>query len=762
MIPMTTLILQRQRLMTPLSMLRSVKLLGCLTGLLLAVQSALAFSLLGPVGGGGDGYQTPTLSYNMGGDIGAPKNLAEEYRLNVPQIFWAADSSYLDYFGSNGLWAAEQAFGVFNSLTNVSSYSENLTEFPLDSQRINYTAQAFSLLDVKSALMEAVIEHMGLAEPDRWTWCLRDRESTPVQCFFFYEVIQRNYDPVTWQYSRYVNATRYTYQIFDGCPVVDRADAIEYVLDPLTPYFSAVASWGANYGGYYTTLTRDDVGGLRYLYRKDNMNVEQPAQGSLLFQTNLSPQVLYTSNLTMLAFQSLTNDAAGLQALYPDLTILSTTNYFDVVWVTNVVAYFTNYPWSPAGTISTHLQTNAVLTVEPRYRHLFGNIEVVRQTNGTYYSEPVVDIFTVTAPHRFQLVTSILEPPVWSPVGTNSFVTNNITKTFYTNTVAGEYFVVPTNSCALSLIAPLVTNVTLMTNVLFQNTNLVFTTNALGGSDLVAQQVLEQSVVEYFTNRIFLAQNVICVTNNAELRQGIEKISFIRKDFDSLLGRFFVPFTNDYSGVALIQNRLVEQRFRRFITAPDILIQAGDLGPLLLSRSINFGSSNLVSNLAGPGTIEPFTVIALNKVGPLRFNSTDFADETTSALVSGTNFIWASYDGTTNAPIIYPDGTTIRDLENQMFIDVQPSDPVLPDGRAYVNYATTFGGWSVQGGQQPYNWSSSSILPEGLSLAPSGAQGQYLSLTGSPVKVGQYTLVIRVTDAGGRFVDMTYSLTIKP
>ena len=42
--------------------------------------------------------------------------------------------SFLNYFGSNGVAAVEQAFAVLNGMTNFSKYSVNLSEVPLDDE----------------------------------------------------------------------------------------------------------------------------------------------------------------------------------------------------------------------------------------------------------------------------------------------------------------------------------------------------------------------------------------------------------------------------------------------------------------------------------------------------------------------------------------------------------------------------------------------------------------------------------------------------
>jgi hypothetical protein len=320
--------------------------------LLFLAQSAFAFSLLGPVN---EPYQqggSPnSLDYNFYFDNGAPKNLGEEYRWNTPTIYYSFDQNFLDYFGSNGVYAVDQAFAIMNSLTNVDSYSADLSEFPLDSGRVNYKAQILLLRDIKSEVLHWIMEQMGLAEPDRYTWTLRDRVLPPGAACprYDYLVIKRNFDPVTFEPSSYVNGALYSYTIFELCnlvPPLNRADAVEISVDPLSLPWTAVAADGsfvgfadglnllretdegvARYGFYYTGLTRDDVGGLRYLWRTNNVNVESVEPSSVQFITN-NATLVFGSNLTVFADQSLTNPPAVFQALYPNLVINSSTQTF--------------------------------------------------------------------------------------------------------------------------------------------------------------------------------------------------------------------------------------------------------------------------------------------------------------------------------------------------------------------------------------------------------------------------------------------------
>jgi hypothetical protein len=119
---------------------------------------------------------------------------------------------------------------------------------------------------------------MGLAAPERWVWTLRNRttETFGGVTTTNYFVIQRNFDPVTFQPTNRVNDAFYGYTIVDPIRArpTDYADAIEFPLDPLQFSFSSVAGGFLAPGELYTGLTRDDAGGWRYLLRFQNFNVE--------------------------------------------------------------------------------------------------------------------------------------------------------------------------------------------------------------------------------------------------------------------------------------------------------------------------------------------------------------------------------------------------------------------------------------------------------------------------------------------------------
>jgi len=82
---------------------------------------------------------------------------------------------------------------------------------------------------------------------------------------------------------------------------------------------------GLTYGQFYTSLTRDDAGGLRYLLAAQNINFENGPAGSVLLNTSSGggpgglgpPFLLYTSNYTAFAAAALTNDPVTLATLFP-------------------------------------------------------------------------------------------------------------------------------------------------------------------------------------------------------------------------------------------------------------------------------------------------------------------------------------------------------------------------------------------------------------------------------------------------------------
>lgn len=251
--------------------------------MLLAVR-ANAFSLLGPYA---DWMDEPK-SFRQLGDIGGPMNVGEDYRWNVPVITYGFERSFLDYFGSNGVAAVEAAMQILNQVPPASQV--NLQSYPVNPWRMNYVAQAAHLTDLKSTTLTLMLEQMGLASPTRYTFCIRDYQPIGGSNYSFY-VVQRNFDSVTAQPSAFVNDTLLSYEVFyTGSPTTNNpfCDALEFAVDPLAAVWTAAADFPQSTGSYVTNLSRDDVGGLRYLLSGGQVRFESLPADVHAVNTNAS------------------------------------------------------------------------------------------------------------------------------------------------------------------------------------------------------------------------------------------------------------------------------------------------------------------------------------------------------------------------------------------------------------------------------------------------------------------------------------------
>ncbi len=450
-----------------MSIRKTASIIGTVLLLGAGQQTVHGFSLGGPQ----LAWQTDNFGYDR--LFAFPQNLGEEYRINVPVVYYAFDNSFLDYFGARGMEEVDKAVAYYNNLPAFSSMSETLAEFPEDTTRENFAAGAFQLTDLKSFTMTLLSEQVGLAASEIHIWDARSRALQPnLTCpLYDFYVIRRNFDPVTWEPSSYVNGALYTLEWIIQCsPAPDLTYPLPLPVDPLAYNFRSVT--GANSlggaGFFYAGLTRDDVGGLRYLYRKNNYNMEQ------------------------------------------------------------------------------------------------------------------------------------MPPDVFIGAGGGG----------------GSPF------------APVVTN-------------------AAG-----------------------------VVGDTTALRTGLDKLRFERRNFDSLLGTFFVGFTNNFTVQIVTNGTVFAEGFSRAVLQPDLIFSAGNLAvdvtagfTVILTTEPAFASVNTTDpSLNGPGSLiigNSRTPIDLRyqKIGPTFLASTpNFLSE--SGLTPA--WRWGSFDGTTNAPVLYPSGTSIRDMERQV------------------------------------------------------------------------------------------------
>ena len=282
----------------------------------LAVQ---AFSLLGPL----EGWQVERVGMDLAGDIGGPKNPLGLYRINVPVVTYAYDPSFIQFFGTNGIAALESMIKFMNDLPPMSRITNdgvnlyvNGLPVPMDSMFPNFEAGALGLFDLKSVAWGVLLEELGLAESERWTWAIKSRVVRPGPVTNM-TVFHMNFDPITLAPTPFVNGVRYSYQIIDG---QDITDALELILDPLESGFNSVAGQNASFfpGQFFTGLSHDDLGGLKYLYSTNTVVVETllptvapRGPGSVVAPTNLigapwTPVFLITNVFTNIAGTNIT------------------------------------------------------------------------------------------------------------------------------------------------------------------------------------------------------------------------------------------------------------------------------------------------------------------------------------------------------------------------------------------------------------------------------------------------------------------------
>lgn len=144
-------------------------------------------------------------------------------------------------------------------------------------------------------------------------------------------------------------------------------------------------------------------------------------------------------------------------------------------------------------------------------------------------------------------------------------------------------------------------------------------------------------------------------------------------------------FTNSFPIYTVTNGVSTVQTVERIQTQPDILFSAADLGtdadgftPITVSRgsrwidgtALNTSDPNKQAG-SGPGEIGSGLVISFSKILPVHLNIFP-GDITENTGANGSGFgsvvgIWGSYDGSTNAPTLYPKDITLELLEKKLF-----------------------------------------------------------------------------------------------
>jgi hypothetical protein len=145
---------------------------------------------------------------------------------------------------------------------------------------------------------------------------------------------------------------------------------------------------------------------------------------------------------------------------------------------------------------------------------------------------------------------------------------------------------------------------------------------------------------------------------NFALRPGVEKITFVRQDYDPLLGQAF-PLKYEYTDTFLTNGVVSTQQLERVVSQPDFLFCSGDTGGgnawttdyLRTDTSKWWNSATLTGGTnAGPGIIRPPIRITFNRYGSSLWTS----DPNPAANPGQQVLHWGSFSRSTNAPVVYP------------------------------------------------------------------------------------------------------------
>ena len=643
-------------------------------------------------------------------------NLGEEYRLNSPIITYAFDESFLSFFGSEGVKAVEEAVGVFNALPPVSQISTNyppksakewnLWNFPSRPDRYHPRAATLKLLDLKSATLAHLWKFMGLGSPEDNAFQFQNGD-----------VVLRNYDPISHEPSKYVNGSLLSWVLVGG------ANAVSFPVDIRKPVHTLSArSHGFdtfyNFGEFFVAPTRDDIGGLRYLYNSNNFNVETLPANTFQMVTNqpdLTNPAVYSIDLRWFSKESVTNTTANFRnfvrtnawwgSVYtnlsiPELFITETNISWELGWSTNVTPYLTNFPWTPVGQPATLVYlTNKYRVFKPSYDYRFGNVitnvqVAIEDSEVLYRSWEVVP-----------------KAPLWSVVGSVPTSTN-YTKTILNDDYPqGEILILPiTNNVIGYHLGDLAfERVNILTNTVTPTNNLANPAGALpgqggglgaGGAAITNFVGVMEDEVWASTNHAYLAYPIVLQTNSM-LLGGMEKIRFERTEYESLVTTNFTKVnvnhqfptlenrtytflnlgTNSFPtytySVDYVTNKVRQTAtFVKVARRPDIIFSAGELPSTTYGI---YGTPTEVNNnpihgagqtgLFGPGNLRfadsASVNFTYNKLGVhWQMDPFYFLNEENQL---GFGWNWGKYDGSIAEPIVFPDSKSIKEFEKEVY-----------------------------------------------------------------------------------------------
>ena len=172
--------------------------------------------------------------------------------------------------------------GMLNALPAASSIKTNyppaahdeinLWNYPTRPDKFHARAYNDRILDLKSYAISELFGYMGLGSPEDTAYQLE-----------FGSVVLRNWDPISYGPSKYVNGSLLSWVVNGG------TNALPFPVDITSRLrhwqVQVIIDLRLNAGRFIENATRDDRG-LRYLYRKDNFNIENLPPNTFQIITN--------------------------------------------------------------------------------------------------------------------------------------------------------------------------------------------------------------------------------------------------------------------------------------------------------------------------------------------------------------------------------------------------------------------------------------------------------------------------------------------
>ncbi|MBI5800882.1 MAG: hypothetical protein HZA92_09205 [Verrucomicrobia bacterium] len=216
---------------------------------------------------------TQELGYQLPWQLGGPMNIGEGYRWNVPCVTYGFDSAFLNYFGTNGVAAVEEAVAQLNALPPASDLTS--TSYPsIPLLPPNTTAATLNYLDLRSRALATLLQCLGLTVAQENVYTLRSMRVTGTSTNFI--VAQRNFDPVTLTTTNLINGVLFSYSVRTGL----RSSETQFYNDAEESRVSGnssasgIAGISVTSGTVIGSPSADDVGGIKYLLRYGNITRE--------------------------------------------------------------------------------------------------------------------------------------------------------------------------------------------------------------------------------------------------------------------------------------------------------------------------------------------------------------------------------------------------------------------------------------------------------------------------------------------------------